>query len=382
MATITVPGASSGTIATTFTGTSNTALATSIANTLSSILASGSLSVTTVSGAGGTVPPPSLTGVNELVITSPGVVTVPGGYNYVVDASGGTEPLAVFNATNFLGGNGPIQVTSSGGSVVTGDGNDVFNMSGSYSVASGTGNNQYNLAGTGQVSLGGGLSLINIVSGADTIFAGASPGVTGLVGNAGSVFFYAGEATTNTASFITGGSAGDTIVGAANNTIIYASASPSTAGGSVRGALLVAGSGSETIYGVPSQTNDVIYGSFSGDASDLLWAGSGNDALVAGSGNESLVGGRGTDTFYVANSSLLSTIAGTTITPGKDTIFLTHPGNNLALTGFDTLYGAGPGGAAASVRTALASGSGAVTLKDGTTITFVGSTTGLNIVSS
>ena len=378
MATITVPGASSGTITTTFTGTSNTALATSIANTLAASV--GTLTVATVSGAGGTVPPASPTGVNELVITSPGAVVVPAGYAYVVDASDGTAPLAVTNATNFLGGNGPLAITSNGGLVAAGNGDDVFNMSGNYSVAAGTGNNQYNLAGTGQVSLGGGLSLVNIVAGADTIFAGASPGVTGLVGHAGSVFFYAGDATTNTPSFITGGTAGDTIVGGANNTIIYAS--PSTTGGSVPGALLVAGSGSETIYGVPSHTNDLIYGSFSGDASDLLWAGSGNDALVAGSGNESLVGGGGTDTFYVANSSLLSSIAGTTITPGKDTIFLTHPGDNLALTGFDTLYGAGPGGAAASVRTALASGSGAVTLKDGTTITFVGSTTGLNIVSS
>jgi Ca2+-binding RTX toxin-like protein len=311
------------------------------------------------------------------------VVNVPAGYGYVVDATGGGSPLAVFmTAGNFLGGNGPLEVTGGSGSVATGNGADVFNMSGTYSVAAGSGNDQYNLAGTGQVSLGGGLSLINIVSGADTIFAGASPGVTGLVGHSGSVFFYAGAASTNTANFITGGSGGDTIVGAADNTILYAS--PSTGGASAPGALLVAGAGSETIYGAPSSTNDLIYGSYSGSASDLLWAGSGNDALVAGSGNQSLVGGAGTDTFYIANPSLLSTIAGTTITPGKDTIFLTHSGDNLALIGYDTLYGGAPGSntAATAVKSTLASSSGAVTLKDGTTITFVGSTSGLNIISS
>jgi Ca2+-binding RTX toxin-like protein len=311
------------------------------------------------------------------------VVNVPAGYGYVVDNTGGGSPLAVFlTAGNFLGGNGPLEVTDGSGSVVTGNGNDVFNMSGVYSVAAGAGTNQYNLAGTGQVSLGGGLSLINIASGADTIFAGANPGVTGLVGHSGSVFFYAGAASTNTASFITGGSGGDTIVGAPNNTILYAS--PSTGGASAPGALLVAGSGSETIYGASSNTNDLIYGSFSGDANDLLWAGSGNDALVAGSGNQSLVGGAGTDTFYVANPNLLSTIAGTTITPGKDTIFLTHSGDNLALIGYDTLYGGAPGSntAATAVKSTLASSSGAVTLKDGTTITFVGSVSGLNLISS
>jgi Ca2+-binding RTX toxin-like protein len=380
MATLTVPGAGSTTI--TYSGTSNAALAQSIANTLSAILSSGSLTVQSVSGAGGTVPPPSATGVNSLVITSPGVVSVPGGYTYVVDATSGTSPVAVIGAPNFLGGNAPLQVTGTGGAVAVGNGNDVFNMSGAYTVAAGSGNDQYNLAGTGQVFLGGGLSLINIVAGADTIFAGANPGTTGLVGNAGSVFFYAGPATANTADFITGGSGGDTIVGAPNNTVIYSS--PLAAGASAPGALLVAGSGSETIYGAPSRSNDLLYGSYSGDANDLIWAGTGNDALVAGSGNQSLVGGSGTDTFYVANTNLLSTIAKTTVTPGKDTLFLESGSNNLALVGYDTLYGAaaGSGAAATVVKAALATGNSAVTLKDGTTITFVGNTSGLNVISS
>ncbi len=341
MATITVPGANSTSVTTTFSGTANTALAQSIANTLNALLGSGSLTVATVAG-GGTAPPPSGTGTNQLVVTSGGAVDATG-YSYTVDDSAGAA-LTVANAANFLGGDGNINVSSSGGSIVVGNGNDNINATGAYSIAAGSGADAYNLAGTGQVSLGGGLSVINIVSGADTIFAGASPGVTGINGHAGSVFFYAGAASTNTTNFITGGSAGDTIVGAANNTILYAS--PSTGGASAPGALLVAGSGSETIYGAPSQTNDLIYGSYSADANDLLWAGSGNDALVAGSGNESLIGGSGTDTFYVANVNLLSSITKTTVTPGKDTMFLTHAGDNLALTGYDSLYGAGAGGAA------------------------------------
>jgi Ca2+-binding RTX toxin-like protein len=381
MATITVPGANSTTVTTTYTGSSNSVLAQSVANTLAALFSTGQLTVSSVAG-GGTVPPPSPTTTNQLVISSGGAVTVPPGYLYTVDDSEGA-PLVVTGATNFLGGDGNINLTSSGGSIVTGNGNDLFNLSGAYSVAAGSGADAYNLAGTGQVSLGGGLSSINIVTGADTIFAGTSPGVTGVNGHTGSVFFYAGAATTNTPDFIAGGSGGDTIVGAPNNIIIYANA-VSASGASAPGALLVAGAGSETIYGAPSTTKDVIYGSYSGDANDLLWAGSGNDALVAGSGNQTLVGGLGTDTFYVANPSLLSSIAKTTITPGKDTFYLTHSGDNLALVGYDTLYGGASGSQAAAkaVSSALTAGSSAVTLKDGTSITFVGSTTGLHIVSS
>lgn len=55
----------------------------------------------------------------------------------------------------------------------------------------------------------------------------------------------------------------------------------------------------------------------------------------------------------------------------------------IALTGYDSLYGAaGSHAAAAAVTDALASGRSVVTLNDGSTISFVGNTQGLHIMSS
>jgi len=381
MATITVPGASGNTY--NFSGPANTVLAQSIANTLSSLLASGALTVASVAG-GGTSPAPTGAGTNELVITSGGIVNVPAGYGVVVDGSKNGN-LSVTGGSSFFGGGGNISFTNSGAgpaSVVAGNGNDVFNLSGAYTVAAGSGFDNYNLGGTGQVSLGGGSNLVALSSGADTIFAGANPGPTGIIGGSGSVFFYAGNSPTQVLDVIVGGSGGDTIVGAANNVVVYAS--PTTGGASNPGALMVAGGGNETLFGAASQTNDQLWGSF-GPGNDLLVAGSGNDALIGGAGNDSLIGGSGNDTFYVINSQLVSTITKTAVTPGVDFLYNTHPGETLAMTGFDTLYGAaGSGAAANAVKASLAGGGSAVTLKDGTQITFAspGGANGINIISS
>jgi Ca2+-binding RTX toxin-like protein len=382
MATLTVPGAGGTTVTNTFTGAANTALAQSIADTLNGLLATGGLTVASVIG-GGSAPPASGNATNELQIVSGGVVSVPSGYAYVVDGTQGGN-LTVAGGNSFFGGNGNISYTNSGtgaASIVAGNGSDTFNLSGTYTVAAGSGFDRYGLSGTGDVSLGGGSSLVSITGGADTIFAGSNPGDTGITGGSGSVFFYAGaSATRQVLDVVVGGSGGDTIVGANNNVVFYIS--PTIGGASAPGALLVAGGGNETLFGANSHTNDSLWGSFTG-GNDLLWAGSGNDALVAGSGNSSLVGGSGSDTFYVINSNLLSTLTHTTVTPGKDMIFGAHSGDTLALTGFDTLYGAaGSHGAATVVTAALSGGASAVTLKDGTTITFVGGTNGINVISS
>jgi Ca2+-binding RTX toxin-like protein len=146
--------------------------------------------------------------------------------------------------------------------------------------------------------------------------------------------------------------------------------------------VLIAGAGNETLFGAFSQTDDFLWGSFTG-GNDLLAAGSGNDGLVAGSGHTSLIGGSGNDTFYVTNSALVSALTKTTVTPGVDFLYNTRAGETLALTGFDTLYGAaGSGAAANAVTSALAGGGNAVTLKDGTTISFVTGVNGIHLISS
>ncbi len=69
--------------------------------------------------------------------------------------------------------------------------------------------------------------------------------------------------------------------------------------------------------------------------------------------------------------------------PGQDVIYDARPGDILALTGFDSLYGAAGSGAAAKfVAAGLATGGGTVALSDGTTISFAGATAGLRVASS
>lgn len=387
MATLTVPGANGTIVSNNFTSSGNLALAQSIASTLNGLFAAGQLSTTSVAGGGVAPPPPGPPppfGARSLEITSGGVVSVPAGYGYVVDGSGGAN-LSITGGPNFFGGNGNISYTNTsiGGatSVAAGNGNDSFNLSGTYTAAAGSGFDRYNLSGTGQISLGGGTNLVSITGGADTVYASANSGPTGIVGGNGSVFFYAGASSTQVLDVVVGGTGGDTLVGANNNVLVYASAASANA--STPGAILVAGGGNETLFGAASKTNDQLWGSFTG-GNDYLAAGSGNDALVAGTGNSSLVGGSGDDTFYVINSQLLSTITKTAVTPGVDFLYNTHAGETLALTGFDTLYGgaAGSGAAAKAVQSQLAGGGNSVMLKDGTQITFATGVNGVKVISS
>lgn len=386
MATVTVPGANGSIVSNNFSSSGNLALAQSIASTLSGLFSAGQLNIASVAGGGIAPPPPGPPppfAARELEIASGGVVSVPAGYGFAVDGSGGAN-LTITGGPSFFGGDGNINYTNTPvgpTSIAAGNGNDTFNLSGTYTVAAGNGFDHYSLSGTGQVSLGGGSNLVTLTGGADTIFAGANPGQTGIIGGHGSVFFYAGNSATQVLDVIVGGTGGDTLVGAANNVMVYTS-SPN-ANASTPGAMLVAGSGNETLFGAASKTNDALWGSFTG-GNDYLAAGSGNVALVAGSGNSSLVGGSGNDTFYVINSQLLSTITKTAVTPGVDFLYNTRAGETLALTGFDTLYGgaAGSGAAAKAVQSQLAGGGNAVTLKDGTQITFATGVNGIKVISS
>lgn len=386
MATLTVPGASGSVVSNNFSSSGNLALAQSIAATLDGLFSAGQLNTASVAGGGIAPPPPGPPppfASRSLEITSAGVVSVPAGYGYVVDGTGGAN-LTITGGPSFFGGDGNVNYTNTSvgpTSIVAGSGSDTFNLSGTYTVAAGSGFDHYNLSGTGQVSLGGGSNLVTITGGADTIFAGANPGQTGIIGGKGSVFFYAGNSATQVLDVIVGGTGGDTLVGAANNVMVYAS-SPN-ANASTPGAVLLAGGGNETLFGAGSTTNDALWGSFTG-GNDLLAAGSGDDILVGGSGHTSLVGGSGNDTFYVISSQLVSTISKTAVTPGVDFLYNTKAGESVALLGFDTLYGgaAGSGAAAKAVQSQLAGGASSVTLKDGTQITFATGVNGINIASS
>ncbi len=94
-------------------------------------------------------------------------------------------------------------------------------------------------------------------------------------------------------------------------------------------------------------------------------------------------GGSGTDVFYVIDAKTIGAMTETAVTPGQDVIANAHAGDILALTGFDSLYGAAGSGAAAQfVSAALASGVSSLMLADGTSLRFIGPTAGLQIASS
>jgi hypothetical protein len=246
---------------------------------------------------------------------------------------------------------------------------DVY--TGSYDVAAAPGAT-ITLGGIGQVSLSAAGNTVNVVQGADTIFA--APGAPAYrINNGGAVFFQAAASTGETADLFNGPGP-LTVVGAANNFIVNQNTSPGN------GAVMMAGGGNETLYDI-SPTNDQYWGSFGGD-NDLIFAGSGSNILVAGNGADTLVGGGGDDVFYAINAQLIGALTHTATRPGQDVIYNAHPGDVLALTGFDSLYGAPGSGAAARTVEAALRQSGTVVLADGTTVSFVGGTGGVTIISS
>lgn len=69
---------------------------------------------------------------------------------------------------------------------------------------------------------------------------------------------------------------------------------------------------------------------------------------------------------------------------GQYSLYVTHPGDILALTGFDSLYGgaSGSGMAARVVEASLAKGATSITFGDGSTLTLVGASTEMPVYSS
>ena len=250
-----------------------------------------------------------------------------------------------------------------------------LSRSGAYALVAPDSGTAIYLSGMGQVTLSGGGNPVTVMGGADTIFA--APGASAnSIQNYGSLFFYAADTSSQAVDLVTGFGVA-TLVGAANNIMIR----QDRATGST-GTMMVAGSGNETLFGADSRSIDQYWGSFQG-GNDLMFAGSGTGILVGGSGADTMVGGTGTDVFYIISAKAIEAMTNSSATPGQDVIANAHAGDTIALTGFDSLYGAaGSGAAARFVSAALANGAGTVTLADGTSIRFLGSMAGVQIASS
>ncbi|MBV9118939.1 MAG: NF038122 family metalloprotease [Acetobacteraceae bacterium] len=275
----------------------------------------------------------------------------------------------------------PEQVTPTDTTVMDAIGFDVastapaLSRSGAYAITAPDDGTPLSLSGTGQVTLSGGGGTVDVMGSADTIFAAPGAPANSIQTDGGSVFFYAADTQGQTADLLSG-SGGATLVGAAGNVVIHQDTDTGA------GAMMVAGAGTETLFGAASAAIDQYWGSFQG-GDDLMFAGSGTDILVGGTGADTMVGGGGTDGFYVISAKAIAAMTGSAAAPGQDVIANAHAGDTLALTGFDSLYGAaGSGAAARFVSAALASGASSVALADGTNIRFLGPTAGLQVASS
>lgn len=240
-----------------------------------------------------------------------------------------------------------------------------------------SGGETVNLTGSTLVNIISGANTINTSAGADTIFAGAGATETTVKqSGSASIMFQGSDAPALALDWFVGGTGGATITEGANHMIVDVNTNTGT------GAVFIAGKGAETLFGAFSSTNDAYWGSFSG-GSDLMFAGSGNDALVAGGGAQTLAGGSGSDTFYLINPALVGSIVHAAEPAGFYAIYNAHKGDTIALTGYDSLYGAaGSQAAAASVSASLAAGASVVRLNDGTIVNFVGGGGGASVISS
>jgi Ca2+-binding RTX toxin-like protein len=224
---VTVPSGNNGTHTTqTFNNQFNLALAQSISDALAAALHVNDLLVTPITVSGGTIPPASTDFTNELYIAPSvtGGITVPSGYQFVVDDSAGpdtifgspglsiiatggdhtiVDPAVISLGDTSSGSINVVTVSGAGDNVAVGNGSNTITGTGSGTMSGGTGTNLFiesiggtyfvnsqglrdtvqggdggttvNSSGLGAVILGGGGKLTASVSGnASSVFGGDS----------------------------------------------------------------------------------------------------------------------------------------------------------------------------------------------------------------
>jgi Ca2+-binding RTX toxin-like protein len=374
---VTVQGAH-GTVSLTYDSPANALLAQYVANAIASGI-SGSTIIPADSAHSPSPPGLSSGKTGEFVQlgTPIGVLNIPKGYNYLVDAA----PSATFNDAN----------SNSGQEVLVGAGNLNFIATlGAGSVIGGGGVDQVVIAATNPnawlIALGNGNDTIRALgSGNDTISLGAG---------SDSIFLGAGSSavTTGGAATITATTGSETVTGL-NTDVIYGAGSLLTFVGT-GGATVYGGTGSDTVTGGNgpdyfrggSAGNNVLRAGvgaatlFGGGNGDKLYAnGSGAQILYAGSGNETLTGGSavGAPDTIVAGVGAASVVA----SPVANNVFqfISGMGGGSELVmGLNSpsqvhihLSGYGGGEQGNALATQINSGeSSTLNLSDGTSVTF------------
>jgi Ca2+-binding RTX toxin-like protein len=329
----------------------------------------------------GTVPPRLLAGkTGEWIQDSSGSVTIPKGYDYVVDAAAAASILE--------------QNPDTGQSILVGSGNMVFNASGAGSVIGGGGNDQVVIplsdAGPWLIALGNGNDTVRALgSGSDTISVGSgadsiqlstigssSSAIT--TGGAATISAYAGSETVKGLStdviygggslltFVAGG--GATVFGGSGSDTVTGGSGPDYfQGGSAGNNFLTAGTGAAILIG-------------GGNGDSLLASGSGTQILYAASGNETLTGSSvsGAHDTFVAGSGAATVVASPNAANLFEFINVGSGGgseivNGLSLSSQVSIHLSGYGGSEEATALAAQTHPGAGTmlsLSDGTTVTF------------
>ncbi len=173
MAFVTLPGASGG-IVTVQAGTgAHILVAQLIANTILTASVGGTLNAiqTVTAGSGPTIAPPPTGGTDQSILylfgSGGGSITIPTGYNYVVDLMTGPETITGSNLQVISFDTVGSTFNVSGNVVLAADpasDNNVVNLSGVFNEATGDGNDTVNAIGTGTVAGGIGTNVFNLTS--------------------------------------------------------------------------------------------------------------------------------------------------------------------------------------------------------------------------
>ncbi|MBV9251146.1 MAG: calcium-binding protein [Acetobacteraceae bacterium] len=386
MGQVTVPGPSGG-IAVASDSSQSGTIAQQIADAIALAQAGGKLNSQLVTGGESLAAPITSGGTeNDAILGGVvGAVTVPAGYQFVVNEASAPATITASNATLLSGTVGGTFFLTGASTLDAGGGNNWAHVDGSnYQMYAGSGDDTLLASGAGTVAAGGGLN--TIVSGSSSV-AGVSSG-NWIVSTGQDVIFARAVA--------------DTVQSSGDKTLLFG-------GGNVNASLsgandtIVAGGGADTIQA--SGDSALVFGDLSGANTPMNTEVSGaNATVVAGygtsnvtaSGSNGLIGGT-SGRFNVVDTGTNTTIIGSTgastvTASGHGLLFgaqsgdLVFYGGAASATVFgsagssETLFGAAGGieydnmGANATV----VGGSGVSTLfgAPGGTITYVGSTGG------
>ena len=432
MPTVTVQGANASTLSLVYDSQPNADLAILVreainAGILSALTPAGNGSILPVDRAQTPVAPLLPAGkTGEYVFSTPGLATMPRGYDFVVvtapvanlTGNGDSNQQVLAGASNLTFNAGGV--ATGAGSVITGGGNNSITIpvtdSGSWLIAMGNGNDTVRAlgggndtivagAGTNRITLGGGHSVVT-TAGSASIVGSSLVGSSETVTASGNTVITANRSNL---MFIGNAGAGATVFGGTGSDTIQGGGGPNYfQGGSAGNNSILGGSGTATLFGGGS--GDKLFAGSGAGALQELHAGLGNETLTgtSGLGNDTFFGGAGSATVYsgaganhyVAGQALGSMevhvdslTGGFQSSSNQFDFIFGQGGGSVQATGFTTagqikfhLIGAGWGGnsTAQLAQNAVIGSDLHVTLSDNTQVTFLNIanvlTTGSNFV--